>query len=97
MRLIAIKTLKSFWKIHSDAEMPLRAWVAEVKKAKWENPNDIKKKYRAVSFIANNRVIFNISGNKYRLVLAIKYDFQLMYVRFIGTHSQYDKINAKEI
>ncbi len=97
MRVIAIKPLREFWKVHHDAETPLKAWYTEVKAEKWMKPNDIKKKYRSVSIIANNRAVFNISGNKYRLVVAIKYDFQIVYIRFIGTHNQYDKINVKEI
>ncbi len=97
MRIIAIKPLREFWKEYHDAEIPLRAWYTEVKTTKWRKPNDIKEKYRSVSIIANNRAVFNISGNKYRLVIAIKYDFQIVYIRFIGTHKQYDKINAKEI
>lgn len=97
MRVIAIKPLREFWKEYHDAEDPLRAWYTEVKTAKWRKPNDIKEKYRSVSIIADNRAVFNISGNKYRLVIAIKYDFQIVYIRFIETHKQYDKINAKEI
>ena len=97
MRVIAIKPLREFWKQYHDAEIPLRAWVAEAANANWQKPSDIKKKFGSVSIIANNRAIFNISGNKYRLVVAIKYDFQLIYIRFIGTHKQYDKIIAKEI
>ncbi|MBT3479078.1 MAG: type II toxin-antitoxin system HigB family toxin [Candidatus Marinimicrobia bacterium] len=97
MRIIAIKTLKEFWKEYHDAEDSLRAWYSEVKAAKWKTPNDIKEKYRSVSIMANNRAVFNIAGNKYRLIVAIKYEFQIVYIRFIGTHKQYDKINAKEI
>lgn len=97
MRIIVIRPLRKFWKEYHDAEVPLRAWYTEAKVAKWRKPNDIKEKYRSVSIIANNRAVFNISGNKYRLVVAIKYDFQIVYIRFIGTHKQYDTINAKEI
>ena len=97
MRVIAIKPLREFWGQNHDAEVALRAWVAEATYANWQKPSDIKKKFGSVSIIANNRAIFNISGNKYRLVVAIKYDFQLIYIRFIGTHKQYDKIIAKEI
>lgn len=97
MRVIAVKTLKEFWKEYHDAEIPLRAWYSEVKSARWKKPADVKERYRSVSIIANNRAIFNIAGNKYRLVVAIKYDFQIVYIRFIGTHNQYDKINAVEI
>ena len=97
MRIIAIKTIRNFWLKHSDAEQPLRAWFAEAKKANWKNPADITKQYRTASILKNNRVVFNIKGNDYRLVAAINYDFKIVYIRFIGTHKEYDKINAKEI
>ncbi len=97
MRIIAVKTLKDFWSKHNDAEQPLRAWYAEAKKAEWKNPADIKKFYRTASIIKNNRVVFNIKGNDYRLVTSINYDFKIIYIRFIGTHKEYDKINAEKI
>jgi mRNA interferase HigB len=97
MRIISIKKLKEFWCIYKDSEQYLKAWYAEAKKANWENPSDIKKYYKNASFIANNRAIFNIKGNKYRLIVAIKYEFKIVYIRFIGTHDEYDKINAGEI
>lgn len=99
MRVISIKKLKDFWSKpeYKEAEQPLRAWYAEAKKANWKTPDDIKKLYRNASFIANNRVVFNIKGNDYRLVVSIKYEFQILYIRFIGTHKQYDKINAEVI
>ena len=97
MRIIAIKALKEFWEKHSDAEQPLRAWYAEAKNADWKKPADITKLYRSASILTNDRVVFNIKGNDYRLVAAINYEFNIIYVRFIGTHKEYDKINAKEI
>ena len=97
MRIISIKKLKDFWKKHKDAEQQLRAWYYEAKKAEWQNPNDIKANYRNASFLNNNRIVFNIKGNKYRLIVAINYKFQIAYIRFIGTHEQYDKINAEEV
>lgn len=99
MRVISIKKLKDFWSKpeYKEAEQPLRAWCAEAKKANWKTPDDIKKLYRNASFIANNRVVFNIKGNDYRLVVSIKYEFQILYIPFIGTHKQYDKINAEVI
>ncbi len=95
--MIAVKTLKDFWHKYNYAEQPLRAWYAEAKKADWKNPADIIKHYRTASILKNNRVVFNIKGNDYRLVTAINYDFKIIYIRFIGTHKEYDKIIAEEI
>ena len=97
MRIIALSTLKNFWEKYPDAELPLRSWYAEASRAKWKIPADIKAAYRNASFIANSRVVFNIKGNDYRLVVAVKYGIGLMYIRFVGTHRQYDKIDAEEI
>lgn len=99
MRIISIKKLKDFWNNsnYRDSEHPLRAWYAEAKRANWTKPSDIKKKYKNASFLASNRVVFNIKGNKYRLIVAIKYVFKIVFIRFVGTHKQYDKINAEEI
>lgn len=97
VRIISIKKLKDFWLKHNDAEQPLKAWFAEAKRATWIKPNDIAVLYRTVSFLKNNRVVFNIKGNDYRLVVTINYEHQIVYVRFIGTHGEYNKINAEEI
>jgi len=97
MRIIAFKTLREFWKRHPDSEQALRAWYHDVKLADWKSPADIRKVYRSASVIANNRVIFNIRGNNYRLVIAIKYSFGMVYIRFIGTHRAYDDIDATTI
>jgi mRNA interferase HigB len=97
VRIIALKTLKLFWEKHPDAESPLRAWYTEAKKAGWKGPQDIKAEYRTASILRNNRAVFNIKGNTYRLVAAVRYEFQLLYIRFLGTHAEYDKINAEEI
>ncbi len=97
MRIISKKTLRDFWEIHPDAEQPLKAWHAKIKLAEWENSSDIKNDYRNASFVANNRVIFNIKGNTYRLVAAINYDFAIIYIRFVGNHKDYDKINVTTI
>ncbi|HTA75797.1 MAG TPA: type II toxin-antitoxin system HigB family toxin [bacterium] len=99
MRIISRKALRSFWERdgHKDSEQPLRAWYAEAKKAHWKASQDIKRQYRSASFVGNSRVVFNIGGNKYRLIVAVKYDFEIVFVRFIGTHKQYDKIDAEEI
>jgi mRNA interferase HigB len=97
MRVIAIKALKEFWKKHPGAEQPLRAWYVEAKNADWNKPAEITRLYGSASMLTNNRVVFNIKGNDYRLVTAINYEFKVIYIRFIGTHNEYDKINAKEI
>jgi mRNA interferase HigB len=93
-----MKKLRVFWKDgHADAEQPLRSWYEEAKKAIWQGPADIKARYQHASLLAKNRVVFNISGNKYRLVVWIRYDKQIVFIRFVGTHAQYDRIDAKEI
>jgi mRNA interferase HigB len=97
MRIIAFSTLRSFWEKHPDAETSLRVWYAEASRADWRTPSDIKAAYRNASFTANNRVVFNIKGNDYRLVVAVHYDRGQMFVRFIGNHRQYDKINVETI
>ncbi len=97
MRIISKKTLREFWQIHADAEQPLKAWHAKTKLAEWKTSNDIKNDYRNASFVANNRIIFNIKGNTYRLVVAINYDFGIIYIRFVGNHKDYDKIDTTTI
>ena len=89
--------LIEFWEIHPDAEQALRAWHAKTKKADWKSTTDVKKDYRNASFVANNRVIFNIKGKQYRLVVAINYPYQIVYIRFVGTHNEYDKIDTTTI
>ena len=97
MRIVALSTLRAFWQTHPDAEAPLRAWYALASRAQWKTPADIKAAYRNVSFVAERRVVFNIKGNDYRLVVAVRYDRGLMYVRFVGTHWQYDRIDVETI
>jgi mRNA interferase HigB len=99
MRIIAVKTIKDFYSNpkYQESEQSLKAWFWEAKQAEWQSPNDIKSKYKNVSILSNNRAVFNIKGNKYRLVVAIKYEFKIIFIRFIGTHEEYDKINAKNI
>jgi mRNA interferase HigB len=92
-----VKTLKSFWEKHPDAEGPLRAWYTEAKRAGWSSPQDIKTAYRTASILPNDRVVFNVKGNTYRLVVAVKYEFQIVYIRFVGTHAVYDNIKAEEV
>ena len=97
MRVIAKKILRDYWEKHSDSEQQLKAWFQEASKAKWTNPNEIKLEYPSASIIGDNRIVFNIKGNNYRLIVKINFDFQIVWIRFIGTHAEYDKINAKTI
>lgn len=97
MRIIALATLREFWKLHADAETPLRSWYAEASRAGWRSPADVKAAYRNASLIANNRIVFNIKGNDYRLVVAVHYNRGMMFIRFVGTHREYDRIDARTI
>lgn len=97
MRIISKKYLIQFWELHRESEQPLKAWYDEAVKANWRSPQEIKEQYRSASFIANNRVVFNIKGNDYRLIVAIAYRFGALYIKFIGSHAEYDRINAKTI
>ncbi len=99
MRIIAFRTLREFFEKpgYSDSEVSLRAWYHDTKIAEWENSNELKKQYKNASIVGTGRVVFNIKGNDYRLVVAIDYEFQVIFIRFIGTHKQYDKIDAKTI
>jgi len=99
MRVIARKTLMDFWKRCGcgDAEQPLRAWFHEARIADWNTPAEIKEHYRSASTLGNNRIVFNIGGNKYRLVVAVKYQARIVFIRFIGSHAEYNRINAEEI
>lgn len=89
--------LREFWEVHNDAEEPLKTWFKEATKASWNNPMDIKANYVKASILKNNRIVFNICGNRYRLVVEINYKRQWVFIRFIGTHTDYDKINAEKI
>ena len=95
--MIARKALRDFWERHADAEQPLRAWFQETKNTAWEKPSDIKERYASASFLPGDRVVFNIKGNTYRLVVAIKYDLGIVFIRFVGTHADYDRIDAETI
>lgn len=97
MRIISRKKLRDFWNQHPDAQASLQAWYADVKQAEWKTPTEIKNLYRNASFVANNRVLFNIKGNKYRLVVAVQYEYGIVYIRFVGTHGEYDKIDAATV
>ena len=97
MKVIGRKKLEDFCKRRPDAEKSLKAWHGEVKYAIWKTPHEVKKTYGTATILRNSRVVFNICGNKYRLIAAINYDFQIVCVRFIGTHKDYDAISAEEI
>jgi mRNA interferase HigB len=97
VRIIAISTLRIFWEIHTDAEQPIKAWYQEARAANWATPHQVKTMYRNASVLGNNRIVFNIAGNKYRLVVKFNYPYRIGYVRFIGTHAEYDRINAEEV
>jgi mRNA interferase HigB len=98
MRIISIKKLKDFWQSgYADSEQPLKCWYQIFKKEVFEDSHAIKRLFPSASIVGNNRVVFNISGNKYRLIVQVRYDLQIVFIRFVGTHSEYDKINAKEV
>ena len=99
MRIIKEKTLVDFWKHpdHHDAEQPLKAWYAEAKHADWKTPAEIKAHYRNASIVGDNRVVFNIAGNKYRLVVKFHYNTGIGYIRFVGTHGEYDQIDVETV
>jgi mRNA interferase HigB len=94
MRIFSRRTLRAFWESHRDAEQPLRAWFAEAKKADWKQPADILRDYSNSRVLGKNRAVFNIKGNDYRLVVTVRYDKGSVFVRFVGTHAEYDKIDA---
>jgi len=97
MRVIAVKSLRDFSAKHPQAKQALLAWHDEACKANWQKPADIKRHYASASFVGNNRVVFNIKGNDYRLVVLVRYDKGLLFVKFVGTHAQYDKIDASTV
>jgi mRNA interferase HigB len=97
MRIIAKSALREFWVLHPDAEEPLLAWYREVEKEDWDTSAKVKTRYRTASIVGDNRVVFNIKGNKYRLGVKINYPYRVVYIRFVGTHAGYDKIDAEEV
>lgn len=97
MRIIARRTLREFWEKHPTAAGPLKAWFREASLADWEGPESIKRRFRHASFLAGNRIIFNIGGNKFRLVVHANYAYRVLYIRFVGTHAEYDRINPESI
>ena len=97
MRIVGRKKFEAFCKGRPDAEKQLRAWHVEVKHANWKTSHELKQVYGTASILGSRRVVFNICGNKYRLVVEISYERQVVYVRFIGTHKEYNRINAEEL
>ena len=97
MRIISKKPLREFSERHPDAKEPLRAWVAEVKGEEWDTPHDLKAKYPKAKLIGDNRVIFEIRDNQFRLIVRVNYQYRKVYIRFVGTHPEYDRIDAKEV
>ena len=97
MRIISKGPLRDLWERFPDAEEPLLAWYREAEKADWDTPAKVKDQYRNASIIGDSRVVFNIKGNDYRLVVKINYRYRVVYVRFVGTHAEYDEIDAREV
>lgn len=97
MRIIAISQLKTFWQKYPDSEQSLLAWIDEVKKANWQTPVDIKGQFRHASVLKSRRVVFNIKGNDYRLVVAVAYRYGALYIKFVGTHKQYAAVDADTV
>lgn len=97
MRVISEKPLREFWQVHPDSKQPLLAWLREVEMSDWDTPARIKDRYRSASFVADNRVVFNIKGHSYRLVVWVNYRKGLVYVKWIGTHAEYDSIDVAKV
>ena len=97
MQIIAKRTLKLFWEANPQAETPLRAWYALVSKAEWDGPADVKAMFRSADFVGDSRVIFDIGGNKFRLIVRIAYRYRRVLVKFIGTHAEYDRIKPEDV
>ena len=97
MRIFSRSTLRDFWLIHASCEQALKSWYQEAEQADWKSPNEIKSEYPSASILPGNRIVFNIKGNTYRLIVKINYDFGTIWIRFVGTHAEYDKIDATKI
>ena len=97
MRIIAVKTLKEYWERFPQAKQALLSWYEEIETAEWSRPNELKVHYRNASIITDKRVIFNIHGNSYRLIVDIEFRLNIVFIVWVGTHKQYDKINVKKI
>lgn len=97
MRVIAKKVLREFWTKHADCEQQLKSWYREAEKSEWKTTNEIKKEYPTASILGDNSVVFNIKGNNYPLIVKINFQYRMMWVRFVGTHKEYDRIDANKI
>jgi len=97
VKLVAHKNLREFWARYADAEQPLKSWADEVKHATWTQPADIKAQFRSARILKNRRVVFNIKGNDYRIIASIAYRFGAVYIKFVGTHAQYDAVDAETV
>jgi len=96
-RIVAKRTLREFWEKYTDSEQYLKTWYKTAKNSDWKSPNEVKKIYVNASILKNNRVVFNIKGNSYRLVVKFNYEREWAFIRFIGTHREYDKIDSDTI
>lgn len=97
MRIFSRSTLRDFWEVHPDSQIALADWFNQVKNAEWKNLNEIIHQFSNVSLLQNNRVVFNIRGNKYRLIVWVELERKHVFVKFIGTHADYNKIGANKI
>jgi mRNA interferase HigB len=97
VRVVAKRTLREFWKTHPDCERALQTWYLEATKAKWLSPGHVKAGYISASILADSRVVFNICGNRYRLVVKIRYELGLVFVRFVGSHAEYSRVDAESV
>ena len=97
MRIIAVRTLPEFWQKHPSSEQPLRTWYKNAKQAVWKSPSDVKIAYGNASIVANDRVVFNVKGNDYHLVVAIDYAYEIIYIRFIGMHRDYERVDVTTV
>ena len=97
MHVVSVRTLREFWTKHADAEQPLKAWFREAEAARWGSFDEIKARYRSADVLPGNRVVFNIKGNQYRLIVRIHYNTGRLFIRFVGTHAEYNKIDAETI
>jgi mRNA interferase HigB len=98
MNVISKAVLRAFWSRHPRARGPLEAWFADVRRASWQGPADVRSEFgNTVDFIADNRVIFDVGGNKYRLIVHVAYKFKRVLVKFVGTHAEYDRIDPETV
>lgn len=102
MHVLSRKSLRAYWEAYKGADQPaleraLKSWYREVNKARWSNANELKQKYRNASTLKSGRVVFNICGNKFRLIVGVNYSAKVVYIKWVGTHAEYDDINAEEV